>query len=266
MGRACIMSRGIVCLIVPNVDGLVIVDWVEPDDYDMVLDSLLNDGYCHEGWLMLNDLELDYSVLVDEPDKLVGIISRTITRIPGTSVYIGDTSDVREIMKLVNGPVIHNTNHHTRLDYSDVPNGRYTINVNLRNYGKFSSSVMVNNGRFIIPSGTPVIVPDDVDTVHNATGTVREAWLNNVNHEHRVINDMVMLTPSPVIVFITGGRKQGKGLDYLVNEETGMSIRDYIEPGNNDPDDDNDDTGYTMDEPVEENPTTDEFERMNPFM
>lgn len=260
------MSRGIVCLIVPNVEGLVIVDWVEPDDYDMVLDSLLNDGYCHGGWLMFNDLELDYAVLVDEPEKVIGVIGRTVKRIPGTSVYIGDASDVRGIMELVNGPVIHDSNRHTRLDYSDVPNGRYIIDVNLRNYGRFSSSVMVNNGRFIIPSGTPVIVPEDIDAVHNATGMVREAWLNNVNHEHRVINDMVMLTPSPVILFITGGRKQGKGLDYLVNEETGMSVRDYIEPGNDDPDDDSDDTGYTVDEPVEGHPSTDEFERLNPFV
>ncbi len=205
------MARGILYVMTTVVPGLIKIGKTGPENFEARMYQLEHNGYFN-----VVGLKRKFAIEVDEyseKEKLIDDIFEK-SRVPNSELFALDAELVIQLLSSFEGKQIYPKSiskkevfltavaeHSVKSDWGLVPDGEYYLNQNVKNFGKVTAKMKVEDGTFIVLKGS-ICAPTDKEWVPEARKSA--PITNNI-----LLADVIVNSPSTAGWVVLGKANNG---------------------------------------------------------
>ncbi|MBE5899243.1 MAG: DUF4357 domain-containing protein [Lachnospiraceae bacterium] len=206
------MSRGVIYVMSTVVSGLVKIGKTRVDNFEQRMYNLERNGYAN-----VVGLKRQFAIEVDDYDDKEALIDEIFSksRVPNTELFALDIDLVKQLLASFDGKQIYppqtskkevfkeaSAEYNDSKGWSEVPDGTYYLNRNIKGFGKVEGKMKVEEGMLIVLKGSkcaPLKRRDKVPS--NRTNAIIE---NDI-----LLEDMPCKSPSVAAFVVVGNSCNG---------------------------------------------------------
>lgn len=205
------MSKGIIYVMTSVVPGLIKIGKTDLNNFESRMYNLERHGYAN-----VAGLKREFAIEVEDYDQKEKLLDEIFSksRVPGTELFALDINLVVNLLSSFEGQQVYpeietkkevynksKLEYKSKQDISHIPDGIYTLNRNIRGFGKVSAVMEVEDGVLTVKSGAkcaPMSSNNPPKDVLNAD------IIDNILQE-----DQIFTSPSSAAFLIVGNNANG---------------------------------------------------------